>query len=224
MFRVAFGEYWFDMSLAKRISMWLRVITTITLNTLRALARAAAFSTYGANSVDQRDQLSYVMGVGARQNDGQGDAVGVGDYMVLAATLAAIRGIRTGFLPPITAFKDALSTIARDQSIWSARCNSSSSRSCNLSQTPTFCQATNRRQHVMPDPQPISWGKSSQAMPVFSTNKMPVNASRLPTGGRPPLGDFFNRGKIDSQIFHNSSGNNCFAMTVPPCLKEKTAH
>src|SRR5262245_52442379 len=196
--------------------MRLRIIPTIALHALRSLTRTPLLSFDGLNSIDQGEQLGNVVRVGTGQYHSQRNAVGVGDYMVLAAALAAIRGIRAGFLPPITAFKAALSTIARDQSIWSARCSSSKRMWCNLSHTPAFCHATNRRQHVMPEPQPISFGKSSQAMPVLSTNKMPVNASRLPTGGRPPLRDFFNRGIIGSQIIHSSSETRSFAMTFPP--------
>ena len=58
------------MSLAKQMAMGLRVITTISLHAFRTLARAAAFSTDGTNAVDQRDQLSDIMRVGTRQNDG----------------------------------------------------------------------------------------------------------------------------------------------------------
>src|SRR3954453_20668965 len=53
---------------------------------------------------------------------------------------------------------------------------------------PASCQSLNRRQQVMPEPQPISWGSISQGMPLFSTNRMPVRAARSSTGGRPPFG------------------------------------
>jgi hypothetical protein len=45
-----------------------------------------------------------------------------------------------------------------------------------------------RRQHVMPLPQPISWGSISQGMPLRRTKRMPVRAARSGTGGRPPFG------------------------------------
>jgi hypothetical protein len=216
VFCIAFGQQWFDFSLSELFSMRLRIVATIALDTRRTLSRTTSLSPYRTNAIDQRNQLSDIIPIGARQDDGQRDSLGVGDDMVLTATLPAIRRIRAGFLPPLTALRAALSTIARDQSIWSARCNFSSSSWCNLSHTPAFCQATKRLQHVMPEPQPISKGRYSQAMPVLSTNKIPANAWRLPTGGRPPLSDFFNRGMTGSQISHSSLDTNGLAMTVPP--------
>lgn len=48
------------------------------------------------------------------------------------------------------------------------------------------CQPRSRRQHVVPDPQPSSAGKSFQPIPVVSTNTIPASAARSGTGGRPP--------------------------------------
>jgi hypothetical protein len=53
---------------------------------------------------------------------------------------------------------------------------------------PAVAQSRSRRQQVIPLPQPISWGRYSQGMPVFSTNKIPVSAARSGTRGRPPFG------------------------------------
>ena len=70
---------------------------------------------------------------------------------------------------------------------------------------PAACQSRSRRQHVMPDPQPISWGSISQGMPERSTNRMPVSAARFGTGGRPPLGLGRSGGRSGSTMAHNSS-------------------
>jgi hypothetical protein len=45
--------------------------------------------------------------------------------------------------------------------------------------------ASSRRQQLMPEPQPISSGRYSQGMPVFSTNRMPLRACRWLIGLRP---------------------------------------
>ncbi len=45
-----------------------------------------------------------------------------------------------------------------------------------LDQTPASFQSWSRRQQVMPQPQPISAGRSSQGMPVLRTKRMPVRA------------------------------------------------
>lgn len=43
------------------------------------------------------------------------------------------------------------------------------------SHTPARLQSRSRRQHVMPLPQPNSWGSCSHWMPVLSTKRMPVS-------------------------------------------------
>src|SRR4051812_6039981 len=64
----------------------------------------------------------------------------------------------------------------------------------------------------MPLPQPISQGRSSQLMPVLSTNRMPVKAWRSPTrlrpgrSGRLGVGGGGSRGSIRSQRASGSRG------------------
>ena len=60
--------------------------------------------------------------------------------------------------------------------------------------------------------QPISRGKSSQGMPVLSTNRMPVRHTRSFTGGCPPLGLGVRLGSSGSTNSHNSSGTSNPAM------------
>jgi hypothetical protein len=87
------------------------------------------------------------------------------------------------------------------------------------SHTPASCQSRSRRQQVMPHPQPISWGKSSQGMPVRRTNRMPVSAFRSSTGFRPGyrkrrrLGG----GRMGLTSDHSSSVTTSRAITGPPC-------
>lgn len=110
---------------------------------------------------------------------------------------------------PLFAATVAESTAARSQSICPARPNFSRSRWCNRSQTPALCHSFSRRQQVMPLPQPISLGSISQGMPLRRTNRMPVNAARSDTRGRPPFGFGFsggNRGAICSQSLSSRSG------------------
>lgn len=85
------------------------------------------------------------------------------------------RAART-WLEPIT---------GRDQSSCSAACSLSSRITWSLSQTPALFQALRRRQQVMPEPKPSSWGRYSHWMPVCSTNKIPHKAWRSGTRGRP---------------------------------------
>ena len=60
--------------------------------------------------------------------------------------------------------------------------------------------------------QPISQGKSSQGMPVLSTNRMPVRHTRSSTRGCPPLGLGSCLGSKGSTNSHNSSGTSGLAM------------
>jgi hypothetical protein len=165
--------------------------------------------------VDERYELGDVVAVRGRQGHGQGRAPAVADHVVLGARPAAIDGRGSCLLAPPLARTCELSTIARDQSSWPSSCNSSSSTWCRRSQTPASFQSRSRRQHVMPDPHPISCGRSSHGMPVFSTNRMPVNACRSGTRLRPGYRyRRSTRGNNGSIRAHNPSLTSGFAMNT----------
>jgi hypothetical protein len=65
------------------------------------------------------------------------------------------------------------------------RRNSVSRASCSRCQTPARCQSTSRRQHVLPDPQPIWRGNICHGIPDRSTKRMPVKIARSGIGVRP---------------------------------------
>ena len=136
----------------------------------------------------------------------------VGDHMPFGSWLPPVCWVGTRCSPPFFAGMLAESRQARLQSICCAWCSLARSTLWRLSQIPAACQSRSLRQQVMPHPQPISWGKSSQGIPVRSTNKMPVSAARLETWGRPPLGLVFTGGRRGSTNSHNSSGRIGFAM------------
>jgi hypothetical protein len=123
------------------------------------------------------------------------------------------RWIRPGLLAPFFAGMLALSSAARLQSIWSAAPNRSRRTRWRRSQTPASCQSRNRRQQVTPLPQPISWGRYSQGMPVFNTKMIPARAARFGTGGRPPFGFGRSGGKSGSITLHRSSLTNGLLIT-----------
>ncbi len=142
---------------------------------------------------DRRDAVEHllqhnaVVDVGGGEQHGQGNALAINHDMALAARLAAIGRVR----PRRGAAglgRLAASSAQRLQSIRPARPRRSSRAWCKACQTPAFCQSRNRRQQVMPEPQPISCGSISQGMPLLSTNRMPVSAARSSSGGRPPFG------------------------------------
>lgn len=175
-----------------------------------------AGSTLGAldrlHSTEDPLQHFAVVYVGGRLDDGQRDAVAIDNDVTLAPKLAPIRRVWAGLLAPRGAGTGAESTEARDQSIRSAWPSLSSSTRCSRCQTPPCCQSRKRRQHVMPEPQPISLGRYSQGMPVFKTNRMPVRAARSSTRGRPPLGLGRSGGSNGRMTAHNSSVTRGFAM------------
>lgn len=70
------------------------------------------------------------------------------------------------------------STHARDQSTRLAAFSSATNVRCSWSNTRAACQSHNRRQHVIPEPKPSSRGRSSQPIPVNSTNRIPCPGTR----------------------------------------------
>ena len=148
------------------------------------------------------------MSVGARQPESERGAAPVRHHMALRARFAAIRRVRSGSAPPFFAGMLALSRQARSQSIWSASPSSSNKTWCRRSQTPASCQSCNRRQQVMPEPQPISAGSISQGMPALSTKMMPVRQARSGMRGRPPVGFAGSGGSNGAMRFQSSSETN----------------
>src|SRR5829696_7226026 len=107
---------------------------------------------------------------------------------------------------------EAESKQARSHSIWSASPRRFKSTRCRRSQSPASCHSRNRRQHVTPEPQPISWGNISQGMPLFSTKMMPIRAARSSTRGLPPCGLGDSGGSSSSITSHSSSLTNSLAI------------
>jgi hypothetical protein len=136
------------------------------------------------------------------------DASSIRNKVALRARFSFICRIRSGFCAPLFAGMLAESKQARSHSILSASPRRSKSTRCSRSQTPASCHSRRRRQHVTPEPQPISWGNISQGMPLFSTKMMPVRAARSSTRGLPPSGLGGSGGSSGSMISHSSSLTN----------------
>ena len=163
----------------------------------------------GRDAIQQIFQNFGVVNVSGGQQQGQRNALSIDEKMMFRARFAFVRRVGAGLIAPLFAATVAESTAARFQSICPARPNCSKSRWCNRSQTPALCHSFSRRQQVMPLPQPISLGSISQGMPLRRTNRIPVNAARSDTRGRPPFGFGFsggNRGAICSQSLSSRRG------------------
>lgn len=207
VFGIAFGNERLDGEGAQQPTMRFGVVATITLKRLRALSGTARFAPDRRNGLNQGQQLRHIVGVGPSDYGRERDTLRVGKNVVLAPRLTAIGWVRSSFFPRCMARTDELSTTASARSSWSRRRSSANSTSCKRCHTPVSCQSLSRRQQVTPEPQPISWGSISQGMPLLSTNKMPLNASRWPTGLRPAYWRlrFSCAGSNGSISFHKAS-------------------
>jgi hypothetical protein len=200
----------------------LRIVGPVSLDPIGSPAGSSHFARDRGDRVDQRQQLRDVIAIGSRDLDRQGNATGIGDQMMLGTRFGSIRGIRPGLRPPKTARTESESTTAREKSIWSAPRKWLSKTRWTWFQTPAFCQSRRRRQQVMPLPQPISWGKSSHGMPVFSTKIMPVNTARLFKGFRPGCRNrLFFTGSRGAIRFHNRSSNSGLAISSSLSLSSR---
>jgi hypothetical protein len=214
VFSPAFSQQGDNSSAAKLLPMRLGVIAPITKDAVRTLNWSANLACDCRDTVNQRQKLCDVVTVCTGQYHRKRDTIGVCYQMVFRPFLAAIRRVWACFCPPKTARTDDESTTAREKSIWSACRNLFSITWCISSHTPAFCHSCNRRQQVIPQPQPISCGRSSQPIPVFNTNNIPVRTSRFDTGFRPGYRNLrFFSGINGFMISHNSSLTIGFAMS-----------
>ena len=81
--------------------------------------RPAAFALQGWDGLDERQQLGDVVAIGAGEDAGERDAIGVGDQVVFAAGSSPINGIGSGLAAPKSARREAESQTARERSSWS---------------------------------------------------------------------------------------------------------
>ena len=220
----AFRNHRFNSSNAQEQAMGRRVIRFVRKQAVRPSARPPTFPLHRGYGIDQGKQLGHVGDIGRRERCRQGNAIRIRDDVVFRAAFRTIGGIGAGFDPPKTARTLELSATARDQSILSA-CRRWLSRTWWRSiHTPACCQSRIRLQQVMPDPQPISWGKSSQGIPVRRTKRIPVSALRLSNGFRPGYRKRrLGCGRIGSIKAHKSSGTISFAIVGPPCPRMTSA-
>jgi general L-amino acid transport system substrate-binding protein len=205
--RAALGELAGDPAAFQRVSMRLRIVGPVALDQPRLAERAAWTASERRNRVDQGQQLGDVVPICAGQQCRQRDAARLGENVVLRPRLTAIGWVRSSFFPPRNARTELLSTRARVRSNWPRWRNSASRSACSRRQTPARCHRTRRRQHVLPEPHPISVGSICHGSPLRKTNRMPVNAARSGTRGRPM---FFHRrrggfGRSGSIRLHRAS-------------------
>ncbi len=170
---------------AEAVAMRLRIVPAVTLQRVRLPAGPTAPPPHGGQRVHHRVELRDVVDVRCRYLRHEGDAARVGDDVVFGALLAAIGWVRSSFFPPRTARTEPLSMTVHRWSSRPRRRSSASSVSWSRCQTPVRCQRTSRRQHVLPDPQPICFGNICHGIPERRTKRMPVRIARSGIGRRP---------------------------------------
>lgn len=174
-----------DAAFAQPLTMRVGIVAPVGIDDLRLLKRSTAHTADRRDCIDQGQQLRDVVSVCAGQDRTDRSTMGVYEDVVLGTRSRAIRGVRASFSPAPTARTDVESTTACERSIWPTSRNLSSSSACRRSHTPALCQSCSRRQQVAPEPKHNRVGKWFQRVPVFITNRMPFNAARSATRGRP---------------------------------------
>jgi VCBS repeat protein len=178
----ALGEHRGDPTGAQALAVRFGIIATSAVEALGFTAGAAPLPSDRGNSLDEGNELGHVVRVRAGQDDRERNPLRLRHDMMLTPQLPSIRRIRPRFAPPQTARTEEESTTARDQSRVSASRRLAQSTAWSRCQTPARCQARRYRQHVIPEPQPNSWGSMAQGIPLFKTNKMPVSTLRRAKG------------------------------------------
>jgi len=183
--RPASCELRLDPTAVQGVAVRLGIVGAIALDQPGLPTRTAGRPAQAREGVDERQQLGDVVAIGRGQRRDERNPVRVGKKVMLRPGLAAIGRVRSSFFPPRNARSEELSTTARARSSWPRRRNSVSSTAWSRFHTPARCHRTKRRQHVVPEPQPISRGSMFQGRPLRSTNRMPVRTARSGSGFRP---------------------------------------
>lgn len=105
-----------DVAFAKFRVMWFGVVAAIDGNDFGLLERPATYTANRRKGVDERQQLSNVVAVFARQDGTDGDAIVIDEDVVLGNGSRAIGGIRASFSPAPTARAGDESTAASERS------------------------------------------------------------------------------------------------------------
>ena len=172
------GDAWADALGSYRFAVLVVVVGAVGEQFVGASAWSAPTAAHRRDLLDQGQQLGDIVAVAAGQRRAQRDTRALGQDVVLRARSGAVDRARSAFGPRLAARTCEESMTALDQSSFPAACSWASSSSCSRCQTPARFHSSSRRQQVIPDPNPSSWGRNSHWMPVCSTNRMPHNTCR----------------------------------------------
>jgi hypothetical protein len=204
----ASGDAWGYAPPSQGFSTTREVVSLVGVELVGTLPRSAGTTTRPLDRLDAIHSLIQdlrVVDVCGGEHYRQWDASSVRNKVALRARFSLIRRIRSGFRAPLLAGMLAESREACSQSIRSASPRRSSKMRCSLSHTRASCHSRKRRQQVIPEPQPISWGSISQGMPLLSTKTMHVRAARSSMRVLPPRGFGGSGGRSGPMVSHGSS-------------------
>ena len=201
----SFGDHGSDAALPEQAAVLVVVVAAVGEECVGSVSGPADDAGNGRDLVEQRQELGDVVAVSAGQRHCERDALGIGEDVVLAARSCAVDRAGSAFGPRRAARTWEESITARDQSSFCAARSLFNSTRCSSSQTPASFHAARRRQQVMPEPNPNSCGRYSHWMPVCSTNRIPHNACRSGTRGRPSTSFGPGSGSNGSMSDHSSS-------------------
>lgn len=205
VFPTAFLNSRLNLFVSELLTEIFRVICLVTFKRIRAFARTALRALNRGNGFDGEEGFFDVVDIGRTQTASNRDSLLIRDKMAFSPRFGAIRGVRTRLKPPFGAATLEESIKNFLQSMWPSWPSSLKQASWIFFQIPSLCHFASLRQALMPEPQPISWGRSSQGIPVFKTNTMAVKTCRLGIGGRPLEPGGLSGGSNGSILFHSSS-------------------
>lgn len=203
------GQMVLDAPLLQASAIARGAVRSVAVEVLRLSSWAPARTVKGRDVVQERHGLHRVVSLGSCYPQSQRCAPTVNDEVSFRTLLRSVRGVLSRVGPPKTARMLWLSIAAFDQSMRPSRPSRSRSSCSTFFHTPRRCQYRSRRQHVTPDPQPISWGSIHHGMPLCRTKTIPVRHARSSIGGRPRLpGPARCPGRSGRTTSHSSSGTN----------------
>ena len=228
MWLASFGDDRADAAGPEQAPVLVVVVTAVGKERVGSVSGSADDAGHDGDLVEKGKQLGDVVAVSAGQRHGERDALAVGEDVVLAARPSAVDRAGPAFGPRRVARTWEESITARDQSSFFAARSFVSSTRCSASHTPASFHAASRRQHVIPEPKPNSWGRYSHWMPVCSTNRIPHSACRSGTRGRPSTSFGPGPGSNGSMSDHSSSetihGRDSLFPTTTPTSNQTDRH
>ena len=174
-----------DAAPAQQPAMRVRIVAAVAEQRPRPSPRPARLAPHRRDRIDQFHHRHDVGDVRRRHRSCQGHPMGVGDHLVLAPLLPPVYRAGPGRPAPAPGSHEAAVDDRPAPVDLAGTLQLGQQDLVELGPDAGQRQSRRRRQQVIPEPQPISTGRSSQLIPVLRTNRMPVRAFRSSMRGRP---------------------------------------